>query len=112
MADYFTFLAMARILPTESLSTLHTDQALQKHGLAEFLQSAFESLEGTADLASKMGLDQRFSHVKVDTILSLAWPRYLQELAASKSPITQVCASMPKACSHGRLHDCGASKQL
>ena len=97
VAEYFTCLAMASILPTESLSTLHANQALQKHGLAELLQSAFEKIEGAADRATKIASEFGFdwgpslSDIKIDTILSLAWPRYLQELAASNSPITQVC---------------------
>ena len=96
VADYFTCLSMASILPTGSLSTLHANQALQNHGLAELLQSAFKRTEGAANGTSNFcfSFGPRFSDIKIDTILSLAWPHYLQELAASKSPITQVCTSV------------------
>ena len=82
-----TCLAKADILSTASLSTIHANQALEDRGIAELLQSSFQGLQGAVDTAPE---PSSLSHAKVKFMLSLAWPCYLRELAASKSPITQV----------------------
>ena len=108
MVDYFSCLVMASILPTGSLSALHANQDLQKHGLAELLQGACEMIEGAADRATKLGFGfgSNLFDIKIDTILSLVWARYLQELAASKSPITQVCTSVLELLIEIKAHSC------
>ena len=69
---------------------IHANQALRTHGIAELFQSSFKALEGAIDIACELSSQRSLADIKTRILLPLVWPRYLRELAASKSPITQV----------------------
>ena len=55
------------------------------HTRIQYFTSGLNTIVATCRVAD-------LSHIQPKTLLSLAWPRYLNDLAASKSPITQVSA--------------------
>lgn len=83
-----TSLASARMLSGEDLSSIRTHQALRDHGAAELLHHDIQGANGT--VAFGLTYMASLAHIKPQTILLHAWPRYLEELTASRVPIMQV----------------------
>lgn len=92
VTDYYLLLAMAGMMSMGELSELESDQALRDHGIAELLHSTIQGSKGAIEVMAKFDPDlyPDLSHHKPQTLLSLVWPQYLQELAVSQLPITQV----------------------
>lgn len=72
------------------LSELAHDPALGDYGVADFMHIRYQQLSIGFRLVAASCPTHSLAHIQPQTLLSLAWPRYLQELAASKTPITQV----------------------
>ena len=64
--------------------------ALKDLGAAELFVTALQESQGALGIANMFDGMPSLAHIQPQMLLSLAWPRYLQELAASKTPITQV----------------------
>ena len=91
MSEFLVTLASASMICVGNLDNIISIQTLRDLGVAEMLQGAVDKTKAAAGILASLSLMPSLGHVQPQTLLSLAWPRYLQELAASKTPITQAC---------------------
>lgn len=89
VSEFLVTLASASMVCMDSLDDVGSIQTLRDLGVAELLHSAIRKPKQAAEIVAECGLTPSLAHIQPQTLLSLVWPRYLQELAASKSPITQ-----------------------
>ena len=90
MTHYLFSLRSMSMMSTQDLSGLGSHQALHNHGIAELLHISIHRAEGTMAAMSQCIHKPNMAHMQPQMLLSLVWPRYLEKLAASKTPITQV----------------------
>lgn len=84
-----TCLAVASAVTFDGLCAMSASQALRDCGISEMLHSKILDTQPTIDMWLKNKWAPNKANVKSEAVLSLAWPSYLQELAASKTPVTQ-----------------------
>ena len=87
-------LAGAGMVSVQEISQIESRPTFREHGIAELMHSKILEVAGALKIASALGPMAQSAHIQPQMLLSLAWPRYLQELAASKTPITQVGSAL------------------
>ena len=103
VTHYLLSLIHVNMISMSDLSRLQSDQTLGTDGIAELFHKSAEQTEGTVGMLSQGACYADLADMQPQTLLSLVWPRYLDELAASKSPITQVHTlpqKLTSACFH------------
>lgn len=88
--DFLVILAGIQMLPMDQVYDFYSDPALRKHAIGDIWRSMVRDLREGFEHVARLCHKPNHAHVLPQTVLSLAWPRYLEELAASRTPITQV----------------------
>ena len=91
VTHYLFSLRSMSMMSTQDFSVLDSHQALRNGGIAELWHISIHRAEGTMTTLSQCIQKPNMAHMQPQMLLSLVWPRYLEDLAASKTPITQVC---------------------